>query len=81
MLRGQYFEDSKANSRAKLNDTFTIAPAWGYLTRPVTEESAEAVTNRLQDFSERLFIRRKSPISQEYLDTCVSIVLQMAAQK
>ncbi|ORY26372.1 hypothetical protein LY90DRAFT_513796 [Neocallimastix californiae] len=80
LLRGQYFEDSKANSRAKLNDTFTIAPAWGYLTRPVTEESAEAVTNRLQDFSERLFIRRKSPIPQEYLDTCVSIVLQMAAQ-
>ncbi|OUM59803.1 hypothetical protein PIROE2DRAFT_63538 [Piromyces sp. E2] len=80
LLRGQYFEDCKANSRAKLNDTFTIAPAWGYLTRPVTEESAEAVTNRLQDFSERLFIRRKSPIPQEYLDTCVSIVLQMAAQ-
>ncbi|ORY34153.1 hypothetical protein LY90DRAFT_705035 [Neocallimastix californiae] len=80
LLRGQYFEDSKANSRAKLNDTFTIAPAWGYLTRPVTEESAEAVTNRLQDFSERLFIRRKTVIPQEYLDTCVSIVLQMAAQ-
>ncbi|ORX79205.1 hypothetical protein BCR32DRAFT_281580 [Anaeromyces robustus] len=80
LLRGQYFEDSKPNSRAKLNDTFTIAPAWGFLTRPVTEESAEAVTNRLQDFSERLFIRRKTPIPQEYLDICVSIVLQMAAQ-
>ncbi|KAJ3226579.1 hypothetical protein HK099_004606 [Clydaea vesicula] len=80
ILRGQYYLETLNNSRNRVTGNFSISDSYSYLTRPRIEEVREATDNRIRDLSEKLFVRRKGPIGLENLNTCVQIVVQMAAQ-
>jgi hypothetical protein len=81
ILRGRYYVDTRLNARARIHNNFSISLSYGYLTRPVQDESTEAIADRIKVISEALFLKKKGPIGMEFLDTCVDIVVQMAAQK
>ncbi|KAJ3196625.1 hypothetical protein HK101_008306 [Irineochytrium annulatum] len=79
LLRGRYYLDTKSNARDRVNGSFSLAASYGHLTRPVEDESPEILTERIKNFADALFIKKKGPIGMDNLDTCVEIVVQMAA--
>ncbi|KAI9360796.1 hypothetical protein DFJ73DRAFT_59013 [Zopfochytrium polystomum] len=80
LLRGRYYIDTLSNSRDRLMNTFSVSDSYSYLTRPAGEEPLEAIIARLKIISDALFVNRRGPLNHDYLDTCVDIVVQMAAQ-
>ncbi|KAI9332311.1 hypothetical protein DFJ73DRAFT_897510 [Zopfochytrium polystomum] len=53
---------------------------YGYLTRPLGDETPDIVSDRLKNIAEALFINRRGPIGPDHLDACVEIIMQMGAQ-
>ncbi|KAJ3135053.1 hypothetical protein HK100_003069 [Physocladia obscura] len=80
ILRGRFFLDTKDTALSKLLDTFSPVEAYGYMPRPVGEESQQTVADRVRYISEQLFIKRKERVPTDSVDIVVAILLQMAAQ-
>ncbi|KAI8848959.1 hypothetical protein BC829DRAFT_443421 [Chytridium lagenaria] len=79
ILRGRYYVDTKINAREKIVGDLSLSSSYGYLTRPYAEENFDVITDRMRYFADLLFVKRKGPIPPEYLDTCVDVLVQMAA--
>ncbi|XJO76698.1 hypothetical protein BDV3_007190 [Batrachochytrium dendrobatidis] len=79
LLRGRYYNDTREHWRERANGTFHFGHAYGSLTRSPEDQSSGGVANRLNVICELLFFRRKGPILDEHLDTCVDIVVQISA--
>ncbi|KAJ3220359.1 hypothetical protein HDU67_000026 [Dinochytrium kinnereticum] len=79
ILRGRYYVDTKVNARERIMGDLSLSSSYGHLTRPYQEESFDVVTDRMKYFADLLFVKRKGPVPPEYLDTCVDVLVQMAA--
>ncbi|KAJ3102961.1 hypothetical protein HDU97_000200 [Phlyctochytrium planicorne] len=79
ILRGRYYVDTKNNARERIVGDLSLAASYGFLTRPYAEEDYDAITERMKYFADNLFVKKKGPIPINYLDTCVDVLVQMAA--
>ncbi|KAI9203951.1 uncharacterized protein BJ171DRAFT_442776 [Polychytrium aggregatum] len=74
-LRGRFYLDNKAFARSF--GTFTLAESYGYMSRPVGEESPNQLSDRVKDITDMLFYRQK-PFGKDNLETLSEILVHMA---
>ncbi|KAJ3403215.1 hypothetical protein HDU80_004376 [Chytriomyces hyalinus] len=81
LLRGRWFLDTKQNAWNRLRGCFSAVEAYAHLTRPVDQESRQAVADRVKFIADGLFVRRKdrTGVSADNLEVVVEILIQMAA--
>ncbi|KAI8622831.1 hypothetical protein BC830DRAFT_1223695 [Chytriomyces sp. MP71] len=79
LLRGRWFADTKQNAYNRLRGLYSAVEAYGFLCRPVDQESRQSVADRIKFIADSLFVRRKERISVDNLEIVVEILIQMAA--
>eukprot|EP00842_Homolaphlyctis_polyrhiza_P004116 jgi/Hompol1/4705/HPOL_003827-RA len=79
LLRGKYYVDTRLHWRQRAEGVYEFGKSYGSLTRSPEDQSPGGVANRLSVIAELFFFRRKGPITDDLLDICADIVVQITA--
>lgn len=80
-LRGKFIEDSKEFVRLRQVGKDSPTACCSFTTKPMGDENAQAVTDRLKIIDENLFVKKTVLITPDVIPLAVDIVVQMAASR